>query len=89
MSAPPGRRGKKLLLGGLVLTVVGFLGFVTEATHAALFVPMCQPGAHWLREGRCAVLWYRVLAMELLLGLGVTLVVVDLGRRARSRWRAR
>jgi hypothetical protein len=89
MSAPPGRRGKRLLLAGLILTVVGFLGFVTEATHAALFVPICQPGAHWLGEGRCAVLWYRVLAMELLLGLGVALVVVDLAWRAHSRWRTR
>jgi hypothetical protein len=56
---------------------------------AALFVPICQPGAHGIREGRCAVLWYEVLAMELLVVLCLALVVVDLARRARSGWRAR
>jgi len=86
MSAQPGRHGKKLLIAGLVLSAVAVLGFFSEAMLAGLFVPICQPGEHWIREGRCGLLWYRVLAMELLFGLGVTLVLLDLTRRMLSRW---
>jgi hypothetical protein len=86
MSARSGRRWKGLLIGG-VLAASGMIGTLVEGTHAALYVPVCQPGAHWIREGSCAVLWYRVLAMELLLGLGVAIVVLDLVRRAHARWR--
>jgi len=63
MSAPPGLRGKRLLVAGLIVTAIGVLGFFSEAVLAALLVPICRPGAHWVREGRCAVLWYRILGV--------------------------
>jgi hypothetical protein len=59
MSAPPVRRGKRLLVTGLIVTTIGI------------------------------VLWYEVLAMELLVVLGLALVALDLARPAHSRWRTR
>ena len=83
----PGRRGKKLLLAGLVLFVAGVLGTLTLMMHALLYVPICQPGTVWIREGGCGFLRFRIAAGIWVTGLGVLLLVWGAAVQLRDRRR--
>ena len=56
--------------------------------HAALNVPICQPGEHWIREGRCGVLARWLLAAIGVTFLGAALVAWGGGVRWRESRRA-
>jgi hypothetical protein len=65
----------KLILAGLVIFVIGVLAFFTFAMHAVLYVPICQPGEHWIHEGGCRILELRIGAAMGVTALGIVLVL--------------
>ena len=92
MAASADRRGKKLMLAGLVVFFVGVLGTLTFAMHALLYLPTCQPGAVWIREGGCGFIRLRISAWMWVTALGPLLAVwgavVHLRARRRGLSRA-
>ena len=83
----PASRGKKLLLAGMFLFVVGLLGTLTLRMLATLYVPICQQGAEWIREGGRGLLRFRLAAGMWVTPLGALLFVCGAVVQLRARRR--
>jgi hypothetical protein len=85
ISSERGRLGRKLVIAGIVVSMAGVIGYLAAGMHAALYVPICQPGEHWSGNGACAVLKLRVLAMVGVLGVGIAITFAGFVRAQRER----
>jgi hypothetical protein len=79
------RPGRKLVIAGVVVSMLAVLGYLTAIMYAVMYLPICQRGEHWSQEGACAVLRVRHLALVGVLGVGIAITFVGFVRSQRDR----